>query len=103
MPTLFRDGYVIAASTDLYQGFHLDEAIPQWDECEYDSGARFSEGNSAKMCGQGCGECYLVSGPAGSQIFIVQEVADIGAVGISAQGINVNLGMERMLDYRGLV
>lgn len=92
MPQVFRDGYLIAASTDLYNGFHLDESIAQFDECDYDNGARFSESNPSKMCGQGCGECYLVSGPAGAQTFIVNEISDIGAVGLSAQGVNVNLG-----------
>jgi hypothetical protein len=52
------------------------------------------------MCAQGCGECYSVTGPAGTATFIVNEVADIGAVGISAQGINVNLytGNNKHLD-----
>lgn len=44
------------------------------------------------MCGQGCGECYLITGPTGSQVFMVNEVADIGAIGISGQGLNFNLG-----------
>ncbi len=43
------------------------------------------------MCGQGCGECYSVTGPAGTATFIVNEVADINAIGISGQGINFNL------------
>eukprot|EP01124_Arcella_intermedia_P000380 TRINITY_DN10193_c0_g1_i1.p1 TRINITY_DN10193_c0_g1~~TRINITY_DN10193_c0_g1_i1.p1 ORF type:complete len:604 (+),score=87.91 TRINITY_DN10193_c0_g1_i1:24-1835(+) len=98
MPAVHQDGYLIAASTDLYQGFHfpddwhLTPRTPQWGPCNYDSGARFNESHPRLMCGQGCGECYLITGPAGSQTFIVNEVSDILAVGISSQGVNFNLG-----------
>lgn len=97
MPQIHKDGWYIAASTDLYMGFHFPDdwnntpRAPQWAPCDYTSG-NFNEADSSKMCGQGCGECYLITGPSGSQIFIVNEVADIGAIGLGGQGLNFNLG-----------
>jgi hypothetical protein len=37
---------------------------------------------------KGCGECYSVTGPNGNAVFIVNEVGDIGAIGISGQGVH---------------
>lgn len=97
MPAIFKDGWLIAASQDVYNGFHLPDdwsvtpRSPLTPVCDWD-GVRFTEADFSKMCGQGCGECYQISGPAGSQTFIVNEIADIGAIGISGQGVNMNLG-----------
>lgn len=69
------------------------------------------------MCGQGCGcavffpflfrqiaetdamrsECYLVTGPVGSQVYIVNEISDIEVVGITQQGVNLNCAFESVL------
>lgn len=112
MPLIHKDGYYIAASTDLYQGFHFPDdwhnspRAPQFAPCDFTAGGTFSEADPSKMCGQGCGECYLITGPAGSQVFMVNEIADMyvikvmqgtnfedsNTVGISCQGLNFNLG-----------
>ncbi len=117
MPQLHRDGYLIAASQDVYNGFHMPDdynlnprsPLAGPGICDINL-ANFNEADSSKMCGQGCGECYLITGPAGSQIYIVNEIGkrclnilkileklnflkgDIGTVGVHEQGVNMNLG-----------
>ena len=98
MPAIYTQNDIIAASTDLYMLFHYPDdyrnnpRAPQWAPCNYAAtGGTFNETSPQKMCGGGCGVCYSVTGPAGTATFIVNEVGDIGAIGISGQGVNVNL------------
>lgn len=100
-PKLMRDGYVIAMSTDLYMGFHYPDdwrnapnRSPPWgDLCNYlNNAARYNESNSDLMCGQGCGECYKVTGNAGTQTYMVLEINDINCCGILFQGGTLVLG-----------
>ncbi len=99
MPIIHKtDQMFIAASTDLYMQFHFPDdyrnnpRAPQWGPCTYAAtGGAFNESVPNKMCGGGCGVCYSITGPAGTATYIVNEVADIAAIGISGQGVNFNL------------
>ena len=52
----------------------------------------FSSSNYSKMCGQGCGECVLLTGSYGTHIYMINEIGDIDAGGIEAQGVVFALG-----------
>jgi hypothetical protein len=97
MPKVFKDGFLLAANTDIYMGFHYHDnwqenpRSPQWSLCDASAGT-FSEADTSKMCAQGCGQCILATGSSGSHIFIINEVGDIGAGGITAQGLGFAFG-----------
>tara|TARA_R110002050_G_scaffold168212_1_gene299397 strand:+ start:208 stop:510 length:303 start_codon:yes stop_codon:yes gene_type:complete len=80
MPQLYNDLWLLAASQDLYNGRKVDQQNAAWvADCET-KGISESEAANGEMCGKYCGACALVSGPEGSAIFMINEIADYGAV-----------------------
>ena len=108
MPEIFTNNYLMAVSQDIYNGYHLPDDYSRnprttLDICDIGVGP-FSEADSSKMCGQGCGECYLITGPRGSQTYMVNEISDIPVVGLAQQGINMNIFSAHngdVLSYQG--
>ena len=89
MSQLYLDHWVLAASQSLYNGRKQPE---DWvgDDCptgEYTQEEALSEA----MCGALCGVCVLVSGEVGTGVFMINEIADAGAVNQNGVGINVHI------------
>ena len=64
---MHKDGYVLAASQDLYNGRHTSDSFQT--ECEI-SNQGINDTNL--QCGAACGVCFMVSGSQGYAVFIVQ-------------------------------
>eukprot|EP01006_Ploeotia_vitrea_P004449 TRINITY_DN11460_c0_g1_i1.p1 TRINITY_DN11460_c0_g1~~TRINITY_DN11460_c0_g1_i1.p1 ORF type:complete len:574 (-),score=100.81 TRINITY_DN11460_c0_g1_i1:146-1867(-) len=89
LPALYRQGYLLAASQDLYNGFHTADNFAT--TCDT-SKAKYANAAAGKnMCGQTCGECFLVNGDLGSAVFMVNEIADIAHVGQNGKGLDFHL------------
>eukprot|EP00667_Euglena_gracilis_P001470 EG_transcript_1467 len=92
MPQLYKDGYLLAVSQDLYHGRHVPQDNADWEVACTPENTTYADADQGKnMCGQSCGECLLVTGPAGSAVFMVNEIADYAAVGQNGLGINLHL------------
>ncbi|KAJ3450386.1 hypothetical protein M0812_06561 [Anaeramoeba flamelloides] len=66
---LFRDGKVLAASQDFYNGRETDLAM---EECQT---------TNFINCGQRCGECVTIRGTNGELTFMVADICDYNTVG----------------------
>ena len=89
MSPLYKDHWVLAASQSLYNGRKQPE---DWtgDDCPT-NGYTEQEALTEAMCGALCGVCVLVSGPEGTGVFMINEIADAGAVGQNGIGINIHI------------
>ena len=75
MPDEFKQGRIIAASQDFYNGF---KTLPLFtDSCTPQTGV---------SCGQSCGECVLVTGAKGSLTYIIGDICDSPTVGQQCAG-----------------
>jgi len=99
MPQLYKDFWLLAASQDLYNGRHL--GLSTWaTECDVNQ-LTYTDGNTGtNMCGAACGVCFLISGPKGSGVFMVNEIADYDHVGQNGIGLNFHLDHRHNFDIR---
>ncbi|KAH3759221.1 hypothetical protein Pelo_8949 [Pelomyxa schiedti] len=108
MPTVWTAGYVLAAAQDIYAGMHLPvcdscsnknedwEAICQPYEISRDDAA-----DGVNMCSLACGQCFIISGTTNtSSIWIVNEIADVNAVGQNGEGLNFHLDTRHCNEVR---
>jgi len=50
--------------------------IKSWDKhCEVNLLSK-EDAENGEMCGSACGECFLISGPKGASVWVVNEIAD---------------------------
>jgi hypothetical protein len=52
------------------------------------------------MCGALCGVCVLVSGTEGAAVFMINEIADIGAVNENGRGLNLHIDQHHGTSIR---
>ena len=99
MPQLYKDWWLLAASQDLYNGRHL--GLTTWDsECDVNRLSYTDGDTGTNMCGAACGVCFLISGPKGSGVFMVNEIADYGHVQQNGIGLNFHLDHRHNFDIR---
>lgn len=75
MPIEFKQGRIIAANQDYYNGFVTK---PNFKEtCISKNGV---------SCGFNCGQCVMVTGAKGTETFIIADIGDVPTVGIEDAG-----------------
>jgi len=92
MPKIYHDRWHAAASQDYYNGRHTGRTSWQTDcDNRYSS---LDNATKGEFCGKHCGMCVMITGPVGSGVFIINEIADYGAVGQNGDGINLHLDLK---------
>ncbi|KAJ9473081.1 hypothetical protein DIPPA_33254 [Diplonema papillatum] len=96
LPAIYHQGYVMAASQSFYNGRWTETCDTCADKNEHWQSAcapgSLTEARAAAgdMCGRGCGQCVLIAGPAGSSVFMVNEIEDVNCCGDNGQGIQLH-------------
>eukprot|EP00727_Mastigamoeba_balamuthi_P008445 m51a1_g4222 hypothetical protein (732) ;mRNA; f:94933-97929 len=107
LPPAWRNHFLLAASQDVYAGQHLrvcescSNKNQYWeDDCSVNKPTR-AQAEAGWGCSKSCGECYVINGPQGSSLWIVNEIADANAVEKDGgKGLNFHLDMRHNNEVR---
>lgn len=88
MPLEFKSGRIIAANQDYYNGFKTNLNFKE--SCQPKNGI---------SCGLRCGQCVMVTGPKGSESFIVADIGDYPNVGIEDAGDMTQFALNNKPNY----